>query len=324
MLKLRLMSASDMGLVLEWRNRLEVRSKMYTSHIIGPEEHRRWFDAAIVDQSKRLLMCIDIDQNPVGVVIFSNIDPEHRTATWAFYSGDTQRRGVGSEMEVLALDYAFGDLGLEKLNCEVLSSNMSVVEFHRKYGFRIEGVFRSHFFRDGVRHDVYRLGNFRKTWMEYVRPMIQRMRETGSRPSLKAGMLHRQRVLITRDLIQRFADVSGDTNPVHIDDAAARAAGFDGVIAHGMLIGAGLSRIIGTEFPGPGTAYISQSLHFARPAYPDAELDYELRVASVIGRRVILGTTVADAGGQTVMSGEAEVLLPKEESVEIDLQDRRA
>lgn len=312
MFRLRPMNAADLDLVLEWRNRPEVRDKMYTSHVISKEEHRRWSDAAMSDPTKRLLMCVAEAGESVGVVTFSDVNPQHRTATWAFYSGDSGRRGVGSEMEFLALDYAFGELALEKLNAEVLSFNMPVVEFHRKHGFRIEGVFRSHFLRDGVRHDVYRLAHFRKSWLEHVRPAILAERETKIQRPFKAGTTHRQRVAVTRELIQRFAEVSGDNNAVHLEDAAARAAGFKGVIAHGMLVAAGLSRIIGTDFPGPGTVYVSQSLHFALPVYAEAELEYVLRVASVIGRRVIVATTIDDADGQTVMTGEAELLLPKE------------
>lgn len=310
MYSLRAINATDKDLVLEWRNRPEIRVNMYTSHLISKVEHERWFCAAMVDQSKRLLMCVDDNDEPVGVIIFSDINVEHRTATWAFYSGNVGRRGVGSAMEVLALDYAFGELALEKLNCEVLSFNMPVVDFHRKHGFRIEGVFRSHYVRDGGRHDVYRLALFRKSWLEYVRPVIQAAREGRVERRFKAGMTHRQAFTITRELIERFAAVSGDTNGVHLNDAEARAAGFDGVIAHGMLVGSILSRIIGTDFPGQGAVYITQSLQFARPVYPGVQLECTLRIASVIGRRGILETTVADAGGQALVTGEAEVLLP--------------
>jgi UDP-4-amino-4,6-dideoxy-N-acetyl-beta-L-altrosamine N-acetyltransferase len=315
MYNLRPMNETDMDLVLEWRNRPEIRANMYTSHVISAEEHQRWFKTSLPDPAKRLLMCVDGDGAPVGVVIFSEINRQHGTATWAFYSGDTTRRGVGSEMEFLALDYAFGDLALEKLNCEVLSFNMPVVDFHRKHGFRLEGVFRAHFVRDGMRHDVYRLAHFRKSWLEHVRPAMVAARESKAPRPFKAGTTHRQKTNITRELVKHFAEVSGDTNSVHLDEAAARAAGFDGVIAHGMLVGAGLSKILGTDFPGRGTIYVSQSMQFVAPVYPDTELEYTLRIASIIGRRVIIETTVADLSGRTVLTGEAELLLPKEKVV---------
>lgn len=66
----------------------------------------------------------------------------------------------------------------------------------------------------------------------------------------------------------RFAEASGDRNPVHLDDAAARAAGFEQRISHGMLAGAELSRIFGTEFPGSGSLYLRAEMIFLQPIYP--------------------------------------------------------
>jgi UDP-4-amino-4,6-dideoxy-N-acetyl-beta-L-altrosamine N-acetyltransferase len=304
---------ADLNLVLEWRNDPRVRINMYTNHVITAQEHRRWFQTASNDPSKRLLMCVDESGVAVGVVTFSDIDQHHKRATWAFYSGGGSRRGVGSAMELLALDFAFGDLGLEKLSCEVLSFNMPVVEFHRKHGFRVEGILRAHYTRDGVRHDVYRLAHFRRAWLEYVRPLTVGIQ--AKEPSrLRPGATHREQIVLTRDMIGRFAEVSGDDNPLHLQDSAARAAGFNGVLAHGMLVAAGLSRILGTVFPGPGTTFVSQSLQFIRPVYPDTPVEYFLRIVSRIGRRAILTTTVSTPDGEPAVTGEAEVLIPKTEA----------
>ena len=65
--------------------------------------------------------------------------------------------------------------------------------------------------------------------------------------------------------IQAFAAVSGDTNPAHLDPVYANATLFHGVIAHGMWGGALISALLGTEFPGPGTIYLEQDLHFIKP-----------------------------------------------------------
>jgi UDP-4-amino-4,6-dideoxy-N-acetyl-beta-L-altrosamine N-acetyltransferase len=312
MFRLRPIEAADCDRVLEWRNDPRVRVNMYTHHEIMPDEHRKWFEAARSDASRRLLMCEDEQGAPLGVVIFSEINPTHGTATWAFYSGSNARRGVGSEMELLALDYAFGELGLEKLNCEVLSFNMPVVEFHRKHGFRIEGIFRSQYVRDGVRHDIYRLAHFRNAWMKRARPFLVRQRE-GAVSRFRIGSVHRESLTLGRDQLRQYAEVSGDANPVHLDDGAARAAGFEGVLAHGMLVAAGFSRILGTKFPGPGTIYAAQSLQFLLPVHPDIELEYELKIVSRIGERAFLSTQVK-AGEKTLVTGEAEVILPTEEA----------
>lgn len=310
MFELRRMTETDLPQVLEWRNRLDVRSNMYTSHVISPEEHRKWFASASADASKVLLMCVDSDHVPVGVVTFSEISTSSRTAVWAFYSGDTSRRGIGSVMEQLALDYAFGELGLEKLCCEVLSFNMPVVEFHRKHGFRLEGVLRSHYERDGKRHDVYRLAIFRRAWLEQVRPVMEAARG-GRGGRFKTGMSHREDVVVTAEEIASFARLSGDLNPVHLDDGAARAAGFPGRIAHGMLVASAFSRVLGQTFPGAGTIYISQALQFHKPVFPGQALQVELKIISVIGSRAIISTSVTGPDGVTYITGEAEVLLPK-------------
>ena len=65
--------------------------------------------------------------------------------------------------------------------------------------------------------------------------------------------------------IEAFAAVSGDNNPVHLDEAYARGTPFGGRIAHGMLAAAYISAVLGTELPGPGAIYLSQSLRFRRP-----------------------------------------------------------
>jgi phosphate acetyltransferase len=65
--------------------------------------------------------------------------------------------------------------------------------------------------------------------------------------------------------IQAFASVSGDVNPLHLDAAYANETLFHGMIAHGMWGGALISALLGTQFPGPGTVYLEQVLHFTKP-----------------------------------------------------------
>ena len=78
------------------------------------------------------------------------------------------------------------------------------------------------------------------------------------------------------DDVRRFAEVSGDRNPIHLDDRAATQAGFDGRVVHGAALQSELSRVLGTVAPGEGTIYIGSSARFFRPVYP--ERDYTLQV----------------------------------------------
>src|SRR3990167_2341718 len=82
---------------------------------------------------------------------------------------------------------------------------------------------------------------------------------------LSVGQSARLLRTLTQADIQAFAAVSGDTNPAHLDPEYANDTLFHGVIAHGMWSGAFISALLGTQFPGPGTIYQDQALHFVKP-----------------------------------------------------------
>ena len=82
---------------------------------------------------------------------------------------------------------------------------------------------------------------------------------------IKLGQSARLLRTLTLADIQAFAAVSGDTNPAHMDAEYANDTLFHGVIAHGMWGGALISALLGTKFPGPGTIYQDQVLHFTKP-----------------------------------------------------------
>jgi UDP-4-amino-4,6-dideoxy-N-acetyl-beta-L-altrosamine N-acetyltransferase len=147
----------DLDQVLEWRNHPDIRKNMYTNHVISREEHYRYFEKVWNDPTVVYLICEGLDGKAVGVVNFVKIDKISGNAYWAFYSGDLARKGLGTWMEFLALNYAFETLGLLKLSCEVLDYNMKVVNLHRKFGFTEEGVFRKQHKTPEGFADIYRL-----------------------------------------------------------------------------------------------------------------------------------------------------------------------
>ncbi len=112
--------------------------------------------------------------------------------------------------------------------------------------------------------------------------------------------------------IEAFAEVSGDNNPVHLDEAYARTTQFGERIAHGMLSAAYISAILGTRLPGPGAIYLSQSLRFRRPVRIGDLVVARATVTALdeAKGRVTL-ETVCEVGGKTVMDGEAVVIAPR-------------
>lgn len=162
---LRPLSESDLSTMLEWRNAPAVRENMYTKHEISKEEHREWFVRQQTDKYSRWYIYEDEVNNPQGVVYFTQYQPEQRNSFWGFYAGKNARPGIGSRMELEALDHAFTNLGLHKLNCEVIASNNKVIALHKKFGFREEGVFRDIHFDGNKFLDVIRLGIISSEWL---------------------------------------------------------------------------------------------------------------------------------------------------------------
>lgn len=117
---------------------------------------------------------------------------------------------------------------------------------------------------------------------------------------------------VTAADIEAFAQVSGDTNPLHLDEDYARHTPFGRRIAHGMLTGAYISAVLGTRLPGPGAVYLSQSLRFRRPVSIGDEVTAQVAVRGLDERRghVTLATSCTVAG-KVVADGEAVVVVPK-------------
>lgn len=297
--QLRPMAESDLEFVLKWRNHEAVRNNMYTSHVISPEEHSAWWVRESVNEQSRHLI-YEADDSPLGVVSFSSYTGSNGTATWAFYSGDTSKRGIGARMESLALDYAFNQLKLRRLECEVLSFNKPVVNFHRKFGFRVEGLLRQSYERDGEFFDVYKLAILKKDW--------EKSQENGSNRLKKT---YSKNFTLTAEWVEEFAKVSGDYNRLHLDIDYAKMNGFDHTIVHGMLMGSIISSILANDYIGSGAIYISQTFNFLKPVLVGQEVSIDLKLLSQIGRCVTIETNVV-VNGNLALKGEAELIIPND------------
>lgn len=114
--------------------------------------------------------------------------------------------------------------------------------------------------------------------------------------------------------IQLFAAMSGDVNPAHMDPEYARSTQFHGVIAHGMWGAALISTVLGTQYPGPGTIYLGQSLRFLRPLHVGDTLDVRLTVTAMDEKNhhLTMDCRCTDQHGGEVITGSALVLAPLE------------
>jgi 3-hydroxybutyryl-CoA dehydratase len=116
---------------------------------------------------------------------------------------------------------------------------------------------------------------------------------------------------ITEADIVLFAAVTGDTNPMHLNEEYARSSIFGERIAHGMLAAGLITKVMGTQLPGPGTIYMSQSLRFRKPVRigDTVTATVEITALNAEKHRANLRTVCA-VKGEAVLEGEALVAVP--------------
>src|SRR6185436_12115655 len=118
---------------------------------------------------------------------------------------------------------------------------------------------------------------------------------------------------ISADDVKKFAEVVGDLNPIHLDAEYAEKSFFKKRIVHGAFLAGLISKVLGMDFPGQGTVYISQNSVFKRPVYVDTTVSVEVRVAQVLTekRRLVLDTNILNSAGEVCLAGSATVWLPE-------------
>ena len=128
---------------------------------------------------------------------------------------------------------------------------------------------------------------------------------------LKEGMTDVFGKTITESDIYTFAGVSGDTNPVHLNEEYAKGTMFKGRIAHGMIGAALISAVLGTKLPGPGCIYVSQTLKFRAPVKIGDTLMARVTVKKLNAEKKLAECeTVCTIGDKKVIDGEALVMVP--------------
>jgi acyl dehydratase len=113
--------------------------------------------------------------------------------------------------------------------------------------------------------------------------------------------------------VDAFAHVTGDHNPVHVDEEFAKTTRFGKRIAHGMLTASLISSVLATELPGEGSVYLGQTLQFVAPVFPGDEITARVTVKEIREDKPIvkLETVCVNQRDEVVIRGEATVLLPK-------------
>lgn len=109
----------------------------------------------------------------------------------------------------------------------------------------------------------------------------------------------------TQEDFDRFAALSGDDNPIHVDPVFAARTRFGRTVSHGMLLYGLLHRVIGAHFPG--ARQVEQQLMFPHPAYAGEELTFQIEVLERAPSQVLLATRIVRASGEAVCEGQSRL-----------------
>ena len=126
-------------------------------------------------------------------------------------------------------------------------------------------------------------------------------------PGMSASMSR----VVTDEDVRNFANVSGDHNPVHLDEDYAQKSRYGRRIAHGLFSASFFSGLFGTKLPGRGCVYAAQNLKFRRPVYIGDTVIATVTVISVdVMKKRVLFSTTCSVEGKEVILGDAEIFIP--------------
>ena len=153
------MQDDDLDVILKWRNHPSIRNSMFSHNELDFNTHYLWYQSAKVNPDKHLLI-FESASEPLGFVSFSRCSYGD-VFDWSFFVAPNMKKGTGTTMCQLAINYAFDTLGLHKICGRVISFNSVSIALHEKLGFTREGLLRKHYLRSENYYDVLCFGLLR-------------------------------------------------------------------------------------------------------------------------------------------------------------------
>ena len=127
---------------------------------------------------------------------------------------------------------------------------------------------------------------------------------------LKIGDNYKEEFIITQEMVDKFAELSGDKNPLHIDKKFAAKTRFKKPIVHGLFSVTSFGKVMGTKFPGPGSIHVAQNLSFKRPLYPDTKYYVYIELIRIVKEKHfgVFKTQIFDTNDNLVVDGTGTAL----------------
>lgn len=127
---------------------------------------------------------------------------------------------------------------------------------------------------------------------------------------LKIGDNYKEEFIITQEMVNKFAELSGDKNPLHLDKKFAAKTRFKKPIVHGLFSVTSFGKVMGTKFPGTGSIHVGQNLSFKRPLYPDKKYIVRVELIKIIKDKHfgVFKTQIFDTEKNLIIDGTGTAL----------------
>lgn len=155
---LRELDRSDLETILAIRNHDNIRQCMFNTDIITLEQHKKWYQKYIMDENKVTLIGIDGNNEIIGVINLNFPTKDKKIIDWGFYVKPDSPKGTGTVLLSKGLEKLFNEYYAERIFGQVISFNTKSINIHKKLGFKLEGILRSHYQRDNQFFDIYEFG----------------------------------------------------------------------------------------------------------------------------------------------------------------------
>lgn len=165
MITFKKLDEGDLEKVLEWRTSEHVTRYMYSDIDKDPDHQKKWYEAITKDDTQYYWV-IEVKGTAVGLISINHLDRNNRKATFGYYIGDLKYTMIAGRIHPYFYNFAFFDLGLNKLYAEVMEGNEGMMKMHLHHRFEHVATFKEHIYKYGRYHDVHYFELLASTWKE--------------------------------------------------------------------------------------------------------------------------------------------------------------
>jgi len=305
-IRLRLVNELDAEFILKLR--MDNRYNQFLSSVTADiQAQKTWINKYKTDEENgtQFYFIIEkLDGTPCGTIrVYDLREDSFCWGSWILNEDKT--RYAALESAFLIYQFGFEKLGFKKSHFDVMKGNDKVISFHKKMGAVQVNEDNDNFYFEITKESVADMRS------KFDLDAKIKLKDSFSITEIKVGMTSSYTRTITDEDVKKFAEVSGDNNPIHLDEEYAKNSRFKKRIAHGLMTASFFSTIFGTKFPGKGSIYISQNVEFKRPVYLGDTVVATVLVKTVdeVKKRAVFETTCT-VSGEVVTTGSAELFIP--------------